>query len=175
GKLEQHTVFKYLLNDVLDKLKKEKIIAKGIVAGNVVLAGHSGAFRVMAFIAEKGGVAINQIVLFDGLYSQIDKFSNWLQADSARRFINLYTNKGGGTDNVSIKMMEQLRDKKIAFVRIEEKEINSFLLQTNPVIFIHSEKEHNDVMNRPDQNFRLFLENSPLLRPVFLLKKSELR
>lgn len=175
GKLEQHTVFKYLLNDVLAKLKKERIIDKGVVEGNVVLAGHSGAFRVMAFIAEKGGVAINQIVLFDGLYSQIDKFSNWLQADSARRFINLYTNKGGGTDNVSIKMMEQLRDKKIAFVRIEEKEINSFLLQTNPVIFIHSEKEHNDVMNRPDQNFRLFLENSPLLRPVFLLKKSELR
>lgn len=163
GKLEQKDVFKHLLKDVLDKLKKEKIIGKKTEAGNIVLAGHSGAFRVMAHILQQGGLDVKQAILFDGLYSQVDKFSNWIQADSSHRFINLYTNKGGGTDEVSIKMMQLLREKNILFINPEESEVNASLLKNNPVIFIHSLKAHNDVINRPDHNFRLFIENSPVL------------
>lgn len=95
GKLEQKGVFKLLLQDVLDKLKKEKIIGKKTATGNIVLAGHSGAFRVMAYIAQHGGVDAGQLILFDGLYSQEDKFTAWIQADETHRFTNVYTNKGG--------------------------------------------------------------------------------
>jgi len=167
GKLEQKDIFKFLLNDVLDKLKKEKIIGKRTLVGKVVLAGHSGAFRVMAHILQDGGVEIKQTILFDGLYSQVDKFTNWIQADASHLFIDLYTNKGGGTDEVSGKMMQELREKNIRFINPEEKEVNASVLKTNQVIFIHSLKEHNDVINRPDHNFRLFLENSPALIPLF--------
>ncbi len=166
GKLEQKDIFKFLLNDVLDKLKKEKVIGKKVAAGNIVLAGHSGAFRVMAHILQNGGVEVKQVVLFDGLYSQVDKYTNWIQADTSHRFIDLYTNKGGGTDEVSANMMKLLREKNIPFINPEEKEVDAAMLKNNSVIFIHSLKEHNDVINRPDHNFRLFLQNSPALRPL---------
>ena len=166
GKLEQKDAFKNLLNDVLHKLKTEKIIGKKTKAGNVVLAGHSGAFRVMAYILQNGAVEVNQVILFDGLYSQVDKYTDWIQVNASHQFINLYTNKGGGTDEVSAKMMQELRNKNIAFINPEEKEVSSDLLKKNQVIFIHSLKEHNDVINRPDLNFKLFLENSLALKPL---------
>jgi hypothetical protein len=163
GKLEQKDIFKNLLNDVLDKLKKEKIIGKRTGAGNIILAGHSGAFRVMAYIVQNGGVEVKEIILFDGLYSQVDKFTNWIQENESHRFINIYTNKGG-TDEVSETMMQGLRNKNSRFINPEEKELDASMLKTNNIIFIHSLKEHNDVINRPDHNFQLFIENSPVLR-----------
>jgi hypothetical protein len=165
GKLEQKDIFKNLLNDVLDKLKKEMVIGKRTAVGNVVLAGHSGAFRVMAHILQNGGVEVKQTILFDALYSQVDKFTNWIQADESHEFINIYTDNGG-TDEVSRKMMQGLHDKNILFINREEKEVNVSMLRENKIIFIHSLKEHNDVINRPDHNFRLYLENSPVLKRV---------
>jgi hypothetical protein len=166
GRLEQKNIFKYLLNDVMQKLKKEKIIGKKAKPGNILLAGHSGAFRVMARILLKGGVQVKEIILFDGLYSQVDLFTLWIQADTSHQFVNLYTNKGGGTDEVSETMMKELRDKNIQFINPEEKDVDAELLKKNQVIFIHSPKEHNDVINRPDHNFRLFIENSLALKPI---------
>jgi hypothetical protein len=166
GKLEQKDIFKNLLNDVMHKLKTEKVVGKRTKAGSVVLAGHSGAFRVMAYILQNGGIEVNQVILFDGLYSQVDKYTAWIQADPSHQFTNLYTNKGGGTDEVSVKMMQELRDKNIPFINPEEKEMNADMLKKNQVIFIHSLKEHNDVINHPDHNFRLFIENSPVLKPL---------
>lgn len=163
GKLEKENVFKNLLNDVLHKLKTEKIIAKRTKPRNIVLAGHSGAFRVMAHILQQGGAEVKQVILFDGLYSQVDKYIAWIQANASHQFINLYTNKGGGTDEVSEKMMQLLREKNIPFINPEEKDIHASMLKANQVIFIHSLKEHNDVINRPDHNFRFFLENSNTL------------
>jgi hypothetical protein len=166
GKLERQEIFKHLLHDVLLKLKTEKIIGKGTKPGNILLAGHSGAFRVMAHILQNGAVEVKQIILFDGLYSQLNKYINWIQAGTVHRFINLYTNKGGGTDEVSEMMMQQLSQKHIPYVKTEEKDLQPAMLKNNRVIFIHSLKEHNDVINRPDHNFRLFTENSDFLKPV---------
>jgi hypothetical protein len=166
GKLEQKEVFKNLVNDVLHKLKAEKIIGKRGKPGNIVLAGHSGTFRVMAHILQNGGTEVKQIILFDGLYSQVDKYTAWIKADASHQFINLYTNKGGGTDEVSGTMMEGLRDKNIQFINAEEKDVDGDLLRKHQVIFIHSFKEHNDVINKPDQNFKLFIENSFALKSL---------
>lgn len=168
GKLEQKNVFKNLLKDVLDKLKAQKIISKKARPGNIVLAGHSGAFRVMAHIVQNNGTQVKQVILFDGLYSQIDKYTTWIQADTTNQFINLYTNKGGGTDEVSLKMMQQLKEKNIVFINPDEKDVTQALLKSNQVIFIHSRKEHNDVINRPDHNFRILLENNPFLNALKL-------
>lgn len=163
GKLEQQAVFKNLLKDVFNKLKTEKIISKKIKPGNIVLAGHSGAFRVMAHILQNGGAEVKQVILFDGLYSQVDKYTAWIQANASHQFINLYTNKGGGTDEVSEKMMQLLTEKNISFINPEEKDVHALMLKANQVIFIHSPKEHNDVINKPDHNFRLFIEHSKAL------------
>lgn len=167
GKLEKKDIFKNLVGDVMDKLKKEKAIDKKADAGNIVLAGHSGAFRVMAHILQNGGMEVKQVLLFDGLYSQVDKYTAWIQADDAHRFLHIYTNRGGGTDEVSAQMMKGLSEKNIPFINPEEKNLNAGMLKTNRVIFVHSLKEHNDVINRPDHNFRLYLENSHVLKTTY--------
>lgn len=69
-------------------------------------------------------------------------------------------------------MRQGLRDKNILHINTEEKEVNPSMLKTNNIILIHSLKEHNDVINRPDNNFQLFIENCHALKSLLkFLKK----
>ena len=163
GKLEQADVFKNLANDVLAKLKKEKVIGKKSKEGNVLLAGHSGAYRVMAYILQNGNVPVKEVILFDALYAETNKFLHWIQSDYGNRFIDIYTN-GGGTDVESKEMVKQLIQQNLATDTVEEKDVTPQLLQARKIVFIHSLNKHNDIINDPD-NFQLFIENN------FFLKK----
>jgi hypothetical protein len=162
GKLEQTNVFAGLVNDVLNTLKEKKDISKTCQPGNIILAGHSGAYRAIAYILQNGGVPVQEVELFDALYSNVDKFTAWLQKDSANRFIHWYTNHGGGTDEVSVQMMEELKKENIPFALIEEKDASLPLLQSGRVLFVHSAREHNEIINNPD-NFKLLLVSSSKL------------
>ena len=144
------------MKDVIDKLRKEKTISKRTEPGNIVLAGHSGAYRVMAYILQNGNLPVEQVILFDALYSETDKFLNWLNTDSSHRFINIFTD-GGGTDKRSREMETQLISKNIFTDTTEEKDLKPSLLQQHKIIFIHSLHKHNDIINNPD-NFQLFVE-----------------
>jgi hypothetical protein len=164
GKLEQSGQFSELVNDVLSALVRNKRIPRQCGAGNVLLAGHSGAYRVIAYILQNGGVQVQEVELFDALYSEKDKFMAWMKMDTNHRFINMYTNKGG-TDEVSIGMIKDLEQEQVPMIQTEEDELNGKTLIANKTIFIHSKREHNDIIFNPD-NFRLFLETSPFLRPT---------
>ena len=161
GKLEYNNTFKELVKDVIRELKKGKTISKKCEPGNVLLAGHSGAYRVMAYILEIGNIPVQEVILFDALYAQTDKYLNWIQSGSNNRFIDIYTD-GGGTDGESKEMVKQLTKLNISTDTIEEKELTAGLLQAQEILFIHSLHKHNDIINKPD-NFQLFLENSPFL------------
>ena len=113
GKLEQKNTFQGLVKDVLKKLADMHIISAQAGEGNIILAGHSGAYRVMAHILQKGNEPVKEVILFDALYADTDKFMDWLIADRHHRFINLYTNHGGTFDETK-SMMHQLKDLKIA-------------------------------------------------------------
>ena len=162
GKLEQPNMFALLINDVFATLKKSNSILTNATPGNIVLAGHSGAYRVMAHITANGGLPINEILLFDGLYSETDKYISWLQLNQQHRFVNIYTNEGG-TMEESIAMMQQLNNKKIPFLFTEEINLQKPGVKNNSILFIHSNQEHNDIINNP-YNFTLFLQSSPYLR-----------
>ena len=162
GKLEQVDVFKNLVSDVLAKLKKEKIISKKCEAGNIALTGHSGAYRVMAYILQNGNMQVKEVILFDALYAETDKFLHWIQIDLQHRFINIYTNDGG-TVIESKKMVEQLIKLNITTDTMEEKGVTPRLLQSQRITFIHSLNKHNDIINDPD-NFQLFIENATFLK-----------
>src|SRR3569832_2123834 len=58
GKLENPGVFKAMTTDVLNGLKSEHLIPKGCKPGHILLAGHSGAYRVMARIIKNGQLPI---------------------------------------------------------------------------------------------------------------------
>lgn len=162
GKLEQPGVFSRLVEDVIMNLQKNKIVVATCNAGNIVLAGHSGAYRVMAFMLQNGGIEVKEVLLFDALYSQADKYIDWIKKDSTNRFVNLYTD-GGGTADESVKMTWELKVQNLPSLFTEEKEMNASLLRSERIVFIHTGRKHNDIIFEPD-NFRFFLENSPFLK-----------
>jgi hypothetical protein len=162
GKLEQQDVFRRLVQDVLQNLRDLKIISSGCTAGHIILAGHSGAYRVISYILQNGGVSVQEVELFDALYGQTDKFYQWIQDDTSNRFVNLFTNTGGGTDEVSAQMMDELKKQQHSFLFAEENTLTGKLLQSARIVFIHSSRQHNDIIFNPD-NFKLFLQSSPFL------------
>ena len=163
GKLEKSGAFSSLATDVLNGLKARQLVPPTCVPGHILLGGHSGAYRVMARIIQKGQLPIDEAMLFDALYAETDIFLNWLRADASHRFIHLYTDDGGTADE-SHSMTKLLTSQQLAFAEMEETGLAPAALRRNRVLFIHSLKAHNDIVN-PD-NFRLFLENSPFLKDV---------
>jgi hypothetical protein len=161
GKLENTGVFKALVGDVLAGLKTQHLISANCASGHILLAGHSGAYRVMARIIKNGQMPVNEAILFDALYAETDIFMEWLKADNSHRFIDLYTDHGG-TDGESHSMTKLLDQDHIPYIEKEEADITPKLLQDNRLVYIHSLHEHNNIINKPD-NFRLFLENNPFL------------
>ena len=147
------------MKDVLQNLQKNRIISASCKAGNVILAGHSGAYRVIAYILKNGGVDVREVDLFDALYSETDKFIDWIKKDPANKFINLFTDSGG-TREVSVQMMDELKKQNFTLLFSEENNLTPVILRSSKIIFIHTTREHNDIIFNPD-NFKLFLENSP--------------
>lgn len=162
GKLEQKNTFHELVNDVMKKLVSIHAIPPGSQAGNIVLAGHSGAYRVMAYILQNGNVPVQEVILFDALYAERDKFLSWLTENKEHRFIDLYTDHGGTLDE-SKEMMQNVKQLNISMDSLEEADLTPAKLQQNRVLFIHTLHQHNDIIQHPD-NFALFLDNSPFLK-----------
>lgn len=156
GKLEQRGTFSHLVNDVLHQLKAANLVNKKAIPGSVTLAGHSGAYRVIASILANGETQVDQVFLFDALYGQTDKFLSWIQESDKHRFVNWYTNHGGGTDEVSIQFMKQFDDLRLPYRLIEEPALDHSIIKSSRILFVHSAREHNVIINRPD-NFELLL------------------
>jgi hypothetical protein len=159
GKLEQPGMFKALVDDVMNELKKKGYVPFEAESANIVLAGHSGAFRVIAYVLQNGQVPVQEVFLFDALYSQLDKFLYWLSQDQSLHFVHWYTNHGGGTDEMSDTMMLKLKTIHSNYALVEEANINPGMIKSNRILFVHSPREHNVIINDPD-DFQLLLENS---------------
>ena len=164
GKLEQKNTFSKLVADVLQKLVSMHVISANDNIGNVILAGHSGAYRVIANILQNGNVPVNEVILFDALYADTGKFLTWLIDGNDHRFINLYTDNGGTYDETK-DMMRQIKNLNVPADSLEETDITPAILQNNKIIFIHTTHEHNDIIQHPD-NFKVFIENTPVLKKL---------
>ena len=162
GKLENPGVFKALTEDVLNGLKAQRLITKRCKPGHILLAGHSGAYRVMARIIRYGQMPIDETILFDALYAETPIFFDWIKADPNHRFIDLYTDHGG-TDEETHNVVKLIAQGKIPYLESEEGNVNFQSVKDNRILIIHSPHQHNNVINKPD-NFELFLENSPFLK-----------
>ena len=162
GKLEETGVFAGLVADVLGTLK-----ARGLVAttkpASIVLAGHSGAYRVMAFILTRGGLTANvrEVYLFDALYGQAEKFAHWIDRFPGK-LIDIYT-ADGGTKDPSRDFMDDLRAWDIPFAAVPESAVTPDLLKKNRLVFIDSPLGHDDVVAKNGQ-LRTYLEASSLPR-----------
>ena len=162
GKLERPNEFKLLLDDVMTSLKKLHGVTKRAKPGEVVLAGHSGAYRVISYIVKNGNVPISELILFDALYAETDKFITWIKSNTAHRFINLYTDHGG-TDLESKMMVKSLTLQNIHVHTVEESQVTPEVLQQQRLLVVHSSRMHDEIINNPD-NFKLLLGNGVLKR-----------
>ncbi len=160
GKLEDRNGLKNLISDIVGFLKSKHKIKTDKV-GKVLLAGHSGAYRAISFCLMHGGLTknISDVILFDALYSQTDKFIHWIKAFNGR-FINIYTDDGG-TKKETESLMGFLNKNKIRFYNDEENKVKKDDLINNRLIFIHSDLTHNEVIAKRNQ-FYNFINTSKL-------------
>ena len=161
GKLQQDGMFKGLVGDVMNELKRNSIVDRGAEPGHIVLAGHSGAFSVIANILQNGQTPVDEVFLFDALYGRLPIFLNWIQQDKRHHFIHWFTNHGGGTDKMSDTLMLQLHNLHTDYLLTEEADLKPSVIRDNRILFVHSPREHNVIINDPD-DFRLLLENNRL-------------
>lgn len=160
GKMNQQGMFSLLTADVMTQLKKQHLAPANAEPGHITIGGHSGAFLVIANILDYGEQPVDEVFLFDALYSHVPSFMDWIGKDTQQHhFIHWFTNKGGGTDEVSDTMMTRLTQKGWPFQLVEENAVTPAILKSNKILFIHSPREHNVIINDPD-DFRLLLENS---------------
>lgn len=158
GKMRQEGMFKLLVADVLKELKRKRVVPSDVIAGHIVLAGHSGAYSVIADILEHGGQAVDEVFLFDALYGRLNTFTRWAE-DRSHHFVHWYTNTGYGPDKMSDTMMLRLRQDNIPYGLIEEASADDREIKNNRVLFVHSTREHNMIIHDPD-DLALLLRNS---------------
>jgi hypothetical protein len=160
GKLEEKDGLKNLIDDVLNYLvEKRKLTSTHI--DNIILAGHSGAYRVISFCLMRGGLTqnISDVILFDALYWNTDKYINWIENYDGR-FINIYTDNGG-TKSETENMMKYFDDKEFSYFNDDEINVKTENLLNNRLIFIHSDLTHSEVISKRRQ-FQIFLITSKL-------------
>jgi len=157
GKMRQRGMFQLLVGDVMNELKRQKTVAADAVAGRVVLAGHSGAYSVIADILENGGQGVDEVFLFDALYGRLSTYLKWVE-NGDHHFVHWFTNTGYGPDKMSDTMMLKLRQDGIAYGSTKEASVDGGMIRDNKILFVHSPREHNVIINDPD-DFAELLKN----------------
>ena len=157
GKLEEKDTFKDLTEEIIDEL--EDVFGQKKIIGNITLAGHSGAYRVIAFILMHGGLTknISNVYLFDALYTDTEKYTFWID-NFKKNLIIIYTPTGGTKDETE-NLMLCLTGWEIPFTFIEDDDFDVEDLKENKITFVRSELGHNEVVHTQNQ-FQKFLESS---------------
>ncbi|MDQ6631904.1 MAG: hypothetical protein M3Y82_09125 [Verrucomicrobiota bacterium] len=160
GKLEDENGLKNFMSEVMSTLAQKNNFQKKEI-GKIILSGHSGGYQVMASILARGGLSkqIEEVWLFDALYAQTKKFTDWFDQHSGR-LLNIYT-EHGGTKKETEKLMADLKNKNVSFLAKNEKEITPEDLQKNKLIFIFTELAHDEVLHK-HKTFLQFLKTSCL-------------
>ncbi len=163
GKLEEPEGFRRLMEEALQVLRMHsKHRAFGHAQWHrIILSGHSGGYRAMAAILERGGLTdrIREAWLFDGLYARSEVFARWFR-EPATRFINLYT-KNGGTHDDTEQLMSALQEEGVPFFSGKDGPELLEPLRRHRLIFLLADVNHHDVVHA-QAAFRRFLETSSL-------------
>ncbi len=162
GKLEDQDGFRRFIAELTATLRERSgFQKKEFSIGRIILSGHSGGYRVIAGILDRGGLARNadEVWLFDALYGRTDSYLNWSDQTKGR-LLNIYTD-GGGTKSESEKLIARLTARGTPILASEETALTVDTLKSGQFVFIHTELGHNDVLDKRNQ-FTLFLKTSGL-------------
>lgn len=163
GKLEDPDGFRRFMDEVAATLRDRAGFKRDDFSlGRIILSGHSGGYRVIAGILDRGGLAQNvgEVWLFDALYGRTDSFVAWADGTHGR-LLNIYTDRGG-TKEESENLIARLTARSTPLLALEETALTADALKSHQYIFIHTDLAHDDVLDKRGQ-FSLFLKNSVLI------------
>ncbi len=160
GKLEEENGFSDFVEELLESVAPYAG-QRNLAPRTIILSGHSGAYRVISFILQKGGLTphIREVYLFDALYGQTEKYTHWIEHSSGKFF--LVTTEDGGTKGETENLKGDLAAWGTPFFSSSDREITVDQLRKHRLVFLSTDLGHNDVMSRR-RTFELFLRSSVL-------------
>lgn len=145
GKLEEPGALKRLTDETLEVLVQQKVIPTAKL-GRVLMAGHSGAYRIMFFSVEHGGLGrqLLDLCLLDSCYAKLDALSDWLQRQPDARLFSIFTDHLA-PENVTV--MTRLRRFKRPYLLISETDLTEDLIRQHNLVFAHTDRlDHSQVV-----------------------------
>ncbi|HXT11815.1 MAG TPA: D-alanyl-D-alanine carboxypeptidase/D-alanyl-D-alanine-endopeptidase [Candidatus Angelobacter sp.] len=162
GKLEDTNGFAAFMDEAVEKLRDSGALATSkFQIGNIILSCHSGGYHVVAAILDHGGLQekIREVWLFDALYGNDDNFVSW-QKNQNGRLLDVYTDHGGTSEETE-KLMALYKSNNTDPLAAEEGAVGTEALQTNKLVFLHSDLPHDDVI-ASHRTFEQFIQSSCL-------------
>jgi hypothetical protein len=162
GKLEDLGGFRRFMDEVMTTLHAQAHLSnRHYVPGNIILSGHSGGYQVVSSILDHGRLSgqVNEVWLFDALYSHTDRFLAWFDQQHGR-LVDLYT-EHGGTKEETERLMGIFKQRELPLFAGKEPEVTASQLRQIQPIFLYTELEHDAVMQGTGA-FRRLLESSSL-------------
>jgi hypothetical protein len=163
GKLEDSGGFERFVRDLLSALWGD-CVPVGAAPGRIVLAGHSGAYRVISkILGSRGGLygRLREVYLFDGLFGGEDVFLDWIK-ERGGRFVCLYS-EGGGTEENARDLASSLKKIGISSTWADDDPAEDTRSLASRVVFLGSGSDHYGIVHERDE-FRRLLTSSRVLR-----------
>jgi hypothetical protein len=145
GKLEDKDGLKHLVDESLATLHAAGKIGQEKI-GDVLIAGHSGAYRGLACSADHGGLdsELTGVCLLDSTYGNLDMFVNWVQKHPKGQFFSIFTDHLAAQNVYLFTRMQKL-DKHCTLSL--DSDATDDLLARSRTLFLHTEKlNHNETV-----------------------------
>jgi hypothetical protein len=142
GRLEEKDGLRRLADEVLARLNADGRIPTRRL-GRVLLAGHSGAYRILSFCVQHGGLEehVSDVALLDSSYAQLDAFVDWAARRPSGRLFSIFTDHLA-PENVYL--MTHLRERSVPYELMAEQDARDSQVRATRVLFLHAEKlNHN--------------------------------
>ena len=161
GNLEEPGGFARLVAELLEELKAARVIGRAN-PGRIVLAGHSGAYRLVGQVLERGGLEqnIREVYLFDALYDFEKLFAGWIEAGGGR-FVTLNV-IGSETSAVADRLVGLLQEAGVRFAVASDELLPDGPALASRVLFLRSRYDHYGVVSGADQFGRILRSSSQL-------------
>lgn len=150
GKLERPGDFDRMLAELLGTLHAEGI-TPWLTLGAITLAGHSGAYHVIARIIDGNWATRNlrEVCLFDALYDNLASYTAWI-ATGRGLFVSISAEGGDPADNAD-EIIARLRGEGIAVATgWDDPKLDPSLLG-HRVVFLTSPLAHENLVYENDE------------------------
>jgi methylmalonyl-CoA mutase cobalamin-binding subunit len=144
GKLELDPGgFAKLIDEVAAYLKAEGKI-KTTTVGKIVLAAHSGGYKVTAAVLHHGGMAehITDVLLLDASYGSLEWFADWCKAPPDHRLVSLFTDHLADENQALMKLLDQAG---VKHRQLDEQKLADEQFAARGPVFMHTKGPHDQV------------------------------